>query len=105
MVGRFDEGVHLPDLVGRQALAERRHLRALAAIDHRFEELLIGQLGGKKVRAARAGAVMTYVAFAAVNVAAGGDRFRPPENGIPQGFLGEARCQMPEDQHEASKGA
>jgi hypothetical protein len=48
---------------------------------------------------------MTYIAFAAVDVAAGGDRFRSPENGIAQGFFGEARCQKPEDDHEAGKGA
>src|SRR5262245_11892211 len=90
MVRRLHEGMELPDLVGRQALAEGRHLGAFSAVDHRLEELLVGELGGEEVRTARAGAVMTYVALASVDIAAGGDRFGLPTKRIGQAFRGPA---------------
>src|SRR5689334_18905859 len=76
MIRRLQKRMDLPDFIGRQTLAESRHLGTLAAIDHRFLELLVRQLGGKKVRAASAGAVMTYVAFGAIDVATRFDRVR-----------------------------
>ena len=88
VVGRLHEGVDLPDLVGRQAQAEGRHLRALAAVDHGLQELLVAELGGEEVRPARAGAVVADVALAAIDVAAGGDRVRLAEKRIGQRVLG-----------------
>ena len=43
MIRRFDEGMHLPHLVGGEAQAEGRHLRALAAVDHGLQESLVGE--------------------------------------------------------------
>ena len=55
VIGRFNEGVQLPDLVRGQAQAERRHQGALATIDDGLEEPLIAQLGREQVGASRAG--------------------------------------------------
>ena len=88
MVGRFDEGVHLPDLVGDKRCAEGRHLRALAAIDHGLQELFVGELGRKDVRAARAGALVADQALGAIDVAARFDRVGLAENGLVKRLLG-----------------
>src|SRR5271154_4154835 len=47
VVGRLHEGMDLPDLVRRQSQAEGRHLRSFAAMDHRFQEALVAELGGE----------------------------------------------------------
>ena len=47
VVGRLHEGMDLPDLVRRQSQAEGRHLRSFAALDHRFQEALVAELGGE----------------------------------------------------------
>jgi hypothetical protein len=87
MVGRFDEGVHLPDLIGRETKAKGWHLGSFAAIDHHFQELFVGQLGGEQIRSARTGAVVTDITFASINFVAGGNCFRLAEDGIDKRFL------------------
>ena len=104
MVGRFDESVHLPDLIGRQSHAEGRHLRALAALDHRLQELLVGELGGEDVRAARAGAVVADVAFAGVDVAAGGDGVGLAEERVRQ-FVSPLAAAIASSDIAAANGA
>ena len=44
MVRGLDKCVHLPDLVDRKSKTKGRHLRALATVDHRCEELFVAEL-------------------------------------------------------------
>jgi hypothetical protein len=72
MVRRLLAGVDLPDFVERQAQAEGRHLRSLAALDHRLQRALVAELRREQVRSPRAGAVVAHVALAGVGDPAGG---------------------------------
>src|SRR5580704_13098033 len=76
VVGRLHEGMDLPDLVQRQPQTERRHLRSLAALDHRLQKALVAELRREEIRPPRAGAVVADVALARVRDPAGGDGVR-----------------------------
>ena len=82
MVRRFDEGVHLPDFIGREAQPEGRHLRALPAVDHSIEKLFVAEFRLEEIGPARAGAVVTDVAFARVNHSPGSYRIGLAEKRI-----------------------
>ena len=59
VIRRLDEGVHLPDFVGRQAKAEGGHQGAFAAVNNGFKEPFIAQLAGEQVGASATGGLVT----------------------------------------------
>ena len=69
MVRGLDECVHLPNLVDRKSKTKGRHLRPLATVDHRCEELFVAELCLENVRSACAGALMTNQALASIDIA------------------------------------
>ena len=84
MVRGLNECVHLPNLVDRKSKTKGRHLRPLATVDHRCEELFVAQLCLENVRSACAGALMTNQALASIDIATGRNGIWLPEEGISQ---------------------
>ena len=87
MVRGLNECVHLPNLVDRKSKTKGRHLRPLATVDHRCEELFVAQLCLEDVRSACAGALMTNQALASIDIATGRDGPGLAEDRIGQPLL------------------
>ena len=109
MVRGLNECVHLPNLVGRKAKTEGRHLCPVATFDHRFEELFVAEFCIEDVRSACAGALMTNQALTSINVATGRNGIDLAEERIGQALLGvrdlqrrQTEEQSCESEHEAS---
>ena len=109
MVRGLNECMHLPNLVGRKSKTKGRHLRPLATVDHRVEELLVAEFCIEDVRPARACALMTNQALTSINVATGRNGIDLAEERIGQALLGvrdlqrrQTEEQSCEAEHEAS---
>ena len=109
MVRGLNECMHLPNLVGRKSKTKGRHLRPLATVDHRVEELLVAEFCIEDVRPARACALMTNQALTSINVATRRNGIGLAEEWIGQALLcirdlqrRQTEEQSCESEHEAS---
>ena len=91
MVRGLNECVHLPNLVGRKSKTKGRHLRPLATVDHRFEELFVAEFCIEDVRSARACALMTNQALTSIDIATGRNGIGLAEERIGQALLWRSR--------------
>jgi hypothetical protein len=98
MVRGLNERVHLPNLVGRKAKTKGRHLRPLATVDHRCEELFVAEFCTEDVRSARASASMTNQALAPIDIATGRNGIGLTEKRIAQALPCIRDLQQTEEQ-------